>query len=352
MRLEAYSSIKDLTESAAELVNQYAADNIFFSSDWFALFETHVGCTLGEVQYAVLYDGDIAVTVLPLLLEKKALGYVKVGSLTNYYSPYYSIFTRGEYDRDALIRETVGRYLEKVGHWTAIDLYPILETDMLTSSLRDKFRYNSYLYYKYHNWVVNVGDYESYFAARPSRLKNTLKRKRKKLQKDPQFKIEYVQNGELNDKYIGDFFAVYAHSWKKQEPYERFLTAFFKQANEKGLLRMGVIYHQDRPVAVQVWFVDKHSAKIFKLAYDEEYSEFSVGTLLTDHIIRSVIENDKVTMIDYLTGNDNYKKEWMTHSRKLLGVVVLNTHSLMGLLMLSKSTLGRVFKYINKAFTS
>ena len=47
---------------------------------------------------------------------------------------------------------------------------------------------------------------------------------------------------------------------------------------------------------------------------------YSPGTILTQYLMRYVIDTDKVAEIDFLTGNEHYKQDWMTVRREHLGI--------------------------------
>jgi CelD/BcsL family acetyltransferase involved in cellulose biosynthesis len=55
------------------------------------------------------------------------------------------------------------------------------------------------------------------------------------------------------------------------------------------------------------------------MAYDEAFAEYAPGTLLTSHLMEYVIDQDHVTEVDYLIGDDAYKKDWMSCRRGALG---------------------------------
>jgi CelD/BcsL family acetyltransferase involved in cellulose biosynthesis len=62
---------------------------------------------------------------------------------------------------------------------------------------------------------------------------------------------------------------------------------------------------------------------IFKLAYDERFAQLSAGSVLTSQLMRQVIDVDRVAVVDYLTGDDAYKRDWMSHRRERVGVRAL-----------------------------
>jgi CelD/BcsL family acetyltransferase involved in cellulose biosynthesis len=51
-----------------------------------------------------------------------------------------------------------------------------------------------------------------------------------------------------------------------------------------------------------------------KIAYDEQYAKLSIGTVLTT-LMPYVIDVDRVRIVDYLSGDDEYKRTWLSHRR-------------------------------------
>ena len=111
-------------------------------------------------------------------------------------------------------------------------------------------------------------------------------------------------------------------------------------------LRLGVAYVNEEPVAAQLWIVSGGAALIFKLAYDEQFAKLSAGTLLTSALMQHVLDVDKVSEVDYLSGDDEYKKSWMSHRRERWGIIAFNTTSLWGWLQIVRHIGGRALKNI------
>jgi CelD/BcsL family acetyltransferase involved in cellulose biosynthesis len=80
------------------------------------------------------------------------------------------------------------------------------------------------------------------------------------------------------------------------------------------------------------------------VAYDENYASFSPGTVLTAYMLRHVLENEAVNEVDYLIGDDAYKKCWMSHRRERWGIVAYNPGTLFGWLGIVRQVAGIAYK--------
>jgi CelD/BcsL family acetyltransferase involved in cellulose biosynthesis len=177
------------------------------------------------------------------------------------------------------------------------------------------------------SWTANVAglSFDDYWAQRPGQLRNTYKRKLSKAD----FQIEIHEH--FDGVAWNEFESVYADSWKPEEGNPAFLkeTAQFKAS--VGKLRMGLCRIDGRAVAAQFWIVDQGRAHIHKLAHREDARELSPGTILSVALFRHVIDIDKVDIIDFGTGNDAYKADWMDSSAPLDCVAVYNPATIDGL---------------------
>ena len=177
-------------------------------------------------------------------------------------------------------------------------------------------------YFRFGNWYLDVAgkSFEEYRDSLPSLLKNTIQRKGRKLDRTGDGRHVIATLPEQVDAAFADYEAVYANSWKETEPNTAFIREIVRRFAERGWLRLGVLYVKDVPVAAQIWFVHGKIASIFKLAYDQRYKSLSGGTLLTAELMRHVIDHDGVECVDYLCGDEAYKKDWMSDRKERWGI--------------------------------
>lgn len=270
-------------------------------------------------------------------------------SLTNYYSPFYQMLGNVEVttqDQQAAINVSKDEFKQ----YDIIDLLPLYQTDAINwHKAFENIGFKGYLYQHSINWFhENITDLDQYWSLRPSKLRNTLKRKKNKIEKSGEYIIEITSpdNIFMLNKYLADYHHVYYDSWKQEEPYPAFIDAIAEYAWQQGELRLGMVYHKETPVAAQIWFVNGETAYIFKLAYRRDYTKTSVGTVLTAAMMEHVIDKDKVTCVDFLTGDDSYKKDWMQSQRPLIGLQLCNPRTWQGKKTILRNTLSSIRKQV------
>ena len=149
--------------------------------------------------------------------------------------------------------------------------------------------------------------YGEYLAGRPGPLRTTLKRK--------SGKVETRIFNTFDAESWADYEDIYAESWKPSEGSPDFLRAFAQAEGAAGRLRLGVAYAEGRAVAAQMWTVEGGTAFIHKLAHREAAKPLSPGTVLTAALFAHTLRLDGVALVDFGTGNDGYKRDWMEEVR-------------------------------------
>ena len=241
-------------------------------------------------------------------------GHRRYEALANWYNFTWSpIFAHahGEESRQALMQAMV-RALPKFAD--RVTLKPLPNQDGLADALAYEFRKNGWhtrLTQCDINHYLPVGgrSFEEYWATRPGQLRSTVKRKSAKGVVKIRLERRFVADA------WGDYETVYAQSWKPEEGSPQFVRHLAEREGAAGCLRMAVAYIDDRPVAAQFWTFENGIALIHKLAHTEDTVTFSPGSLLTHALMREVIDVDKAMEVDFGTGDDRYKRDWMEQSR-------------------------------------
>ena len=312
MNFVCYFAWDQLPDSADALFAQAEKDSLFFSRAWFE----NLSATLSEDQVialACVVAGDQVLAILPLIMDTGN----NWCTLKHRYTTHYSLLLAQE-DRQQVLT-CLAQGLSQLPLRSLL-LEPVADDDRnitdLQQSLEDAGYHCEWLFRLY-NWIYRVQgqSFAEYMAARPARLRNTIDRKQRKLERDHGYKIRLFTGLDVPPA-MSDYHAVYRASWKANEQYEDFLDGMVTGFSRRGWSRLAVLYVADKPVAAQLWFVCHGKASIFRLAYDESWRQYSPGSILTGFLMEYVIDVDKVEEIDFLTGNDAYKQDWMSQRRE------------------------------------
>lgn len=313
-------------------LTQSAAASIFQEVEWFALQQRAVH------HRAPLLIGDEG-GYLPLMDEGTHLM-----SYCNYYSSLFGPIGELPDDIGSRIRARCPQPIiqiapvDRQSHWSR----------QLVKSLR-RAGYFVSSYFCFGNWYLPTYGitFDEYMAQRPSQVRNTWQRALKRLDKQASWEFKlHTAPGPALDEAIAQYEAIYNHSWKEPEPYPDFIPQLCHLAAYNGWLRLGLLKIDDKPVAAQIWLVHEDCASIFKLAYIESASHFSPGTVLTATMMKHVLDIDRVVEVDYLTGDERYKRDWMTHRRERHGIIATRLTTWIGLKTAARHLLGRLYRRV------
>jgi hypothetical protein len=343
------SSWEEISDGELSLRSGEAAADLFSTWPWFRNLARY-GFEAEARHLLLVVDERTAGPLLCLPMSRWGRGpaapYGAVfGGLSNYYSSLYGPIGKVEVQQADVLRVAIRKLRDDHGA-SVIDFRPLDPGAPFFREVQVALRAEGYVvgtYSCFGNWHLPVAarSYADYEPCLPSRLRNTIRRGRKKLDAAGAWRIDVVvQPGPPLDKAIEEFTSIYTRSWKTPEPFPHFVPGLCRMAAEHGWLRRGVLYLEGRPIASQLWLVKDRQALIYKLAYDEEFSRYSAGSVLSAELMRRAIDEDQVADVDYLTGDDAYKVDWMSHRRERMGVLAFRRRSIQGVVALLRHRLG------------
>jgi CelD/BcsL family acetyltransferase involved in cellulose biosynthesis len=343
MQVKIYPDFEGLPSQYARVFEAANVDNFFYSLAWFKNLASTAVDKGDQLRIYGIESSDpphLPVAMLPMRYRSRGLKGLTpsaLSGLANYYTPLFGPILNKSCpsSRDA-IRELVRALCFDTPRWDTVDLHPLDPERLTYTELQAAFTEAGWAiqnYFCFGNWYLrtNGQSYDQYFETLPSALRNTITRKRKVIRKSGRFDLQILTGADDVDSAIRAYQKVYASSWKRPEPYAHFVPELMRMSAEKGSLRLGLAFFDQAPVAAQLWLVNEGAASIYKLAYDEQFSQYSIGSILTAHLMEHVIERDRVREVDYLIGDDPYKNSWMSHRRERWGVRAFNLRSLNGM---------------------
>ncbi len=331
--VDVYRHPNELPADVRDFFAAAESDDFQFGLAWYenlvdAVFEKHDG-----IRVFVLLRKGKPVTVLPLLVNKTPLGY-KVEGLGNFYTTLYSPAVAHDVryrDLVVLIKAVTKIFgpLKSI-RFSSMDPdsmgYRMLQNALHAAQFAD------FEFFCFGNWYFpQSADWKTYLAGLRGTTRSTIKRMTKKFA-DAGGTLEIVTDGTGLIEAIAAYEQVYASSWKVAEPFPKFIPGLVNLSKDKGWLRLGVARLEGKPVAAQLWIVINGKANIYKLAYDENFKAYAPGTVLTACLMEHVIDKDRVTEVDFLAGDDPYKRFWMSERRERWGIIAYNPKTAGGIL--------------------
>ncbi len=316
-----FEDLDAVATDAAGALDRERRPSLYERLAWFRLIRDHVP-PAGKLAVWRARDGERAAWLFLAVAGRKASAY----------AAWYSLRFNGIGESDVMT--PLADAIRKRGI-AEVDLAPIADPEPLAAAFRAagwKVRLSE----KTGNWRIRTAgeDFAAYWGRRPGQLRSTVKRKAKTAGLDI----------EIHDRFDDGAWAayeeVYRASWKPEEGSFPFLRALAELEGEAGTLRLGVARKDGRPLAVQLWLVENGEATIHKLAYREDAKELSPGTILGEAMFRRAIDGDLVDVIDYGTGDDAYKRDWMEERRPLWRLQAWNPGTLKGLAGAARALVG------------
>jgi CelD/BcsL family acetyltransferase involved in cellulose biosynthesis len=322
--VELFDDLDAAARDAGAALDRTAQPALQDRIDWFRLTAAH--CPLpGPLLIARAREGEASAWLFLVRDGRSAT------ALASWYTLAFApIFSPGstESEQLAMLTAIARALLQRLDH---IALEPLLTTDPTNAAFRAA-GWRTCRTKRSVNWTVATANgFDAYWAARPGRLRSTMKRKARA----GGFEIAIL------DRFDADAWAeyetVYRSSWKPEEGSPPFLRALAEQEGAAGTLRLGLLRKAGRPIAAQLWLVENGVATIHKLAHVRDADGLSPGTVLSEAMFRRVIAQDGATTVDFGTGNDPYKADWMDSHRPLYRLDGYNPRSLRGYLGWARS---------------
>ena len=318
MKFVTYREWKQLPECANILFARCEQDSLFFSRVWLESLTSHALNAHQSILLACVVKDENFLAILPLMQHPQG----NLSSLSNHYTTLYSLLISDNGQQDAILACLANGLSQMPVQ--LIQFEPIDANDDIMirlCELMGSCGFQSYPYFRFYNWIhpANGQSFDEYMDERPAILRNTIRRKQRKLKREHDYAIQLFKYADIEQALL-DYCAIYKASWKANEFYAAFTPSLVKSLSQLGWLRLGILYIKEQPVAAQIWFVLHGKANIYRLVYDMKWKKYSPGSILTQYLIRYVIDIDKVSEIDFLTGNEHYKQDWMTVRRERLGV--------------------------------
>ena len=314
------------------LLNEHSRYRPYLEHEWFELWLNYF-MDGNRLRILVVKEEDQIKAIAPLvekITKFKGIPIKKIDLIGNIASPARR-FLLAEPEEEKKILHAIFGSLRGCRDWSLLELHSLPMEDVNLGVLREVVRENNLAFdefFCFGNWYLHEINYsgDEYLKGRTSNIAKNIKRYRRKLQELGELRFELVKNesDEKIDRYMDQFYQVFKGSWKDWEVHPSFHRSLAKISRTKGWLRLGFLLLGEIPIATQLWLVCNRTAYIVRLAYDEAYRKMIPGVILTAEMIKYAIDIDKVTEVDSLIGDEEYKKDWTPERRERRGLLIFN----------------------------
>lgn len=339
--LDDYTNLIRYRDTWDALLKQHGKYEPFLCFDWFFIWLKYF-IDSSKCLIFILYENDMPIMLAPLLIKSERYKNIavvrKIELIGNHYSPIKSVIF-GVNDRcaraDSL--QYLFVFLTKIFRdWDILELDSVPE-ELIPSELLEKCAVNVGLsVHKFNcfgDWYLDGIDYSSvdYFDRMPKKIRNELKRRQKRICEIGKVSFEIGSDPEQFPRYMSQYDEVRVKSWKKPEQDKAFLREVRHMSISKGWLRSGFLYVDDVPIAAQIRYVSNGTAYFMEALHDKRYDKYGPGNLLRLKVIEHLIDNERISCIDQMRGDEPYKEYWTPFQRERYGVTVFN-HTVKGVI--------------------
>ena len=335
-RVEVVNSLEQfmcLNKTWNGLLEEYTSYVPFLCHEWFELWLRRF-LKDAELFIIVLYQNNSVVGIAPLIRKqekwKRLYKVRKIELIGNIVSPVRS-FIIGDFDS----RKREEHYSALMSFFRGYDDWDVLQLDALYDPIisfselkrlitQAGIRNDSYHCFNYYylDDIPETGD--QYLSSRSRKLRGNIKRYRRKLEDKGNISVEIVSDPEGTSRCVDMHYHIREKSWKDDDKNSAFHRDLYEFASLQGWLRCFVLMFDKEPIASQIRFVQNRHAYFISTMYDVAYKKYSPGNLLLAETAKYLIDTDKVIDMNYLYGDEDYKKEWLDKKAERNGLVLFS----------------------------
>lgn len=171
--------------------------------------------------------------------------------------------------------------------------------------------------------------YEAFLASLSKKFKNNLLYAYRRLQREHQVEVKFVQKQTELNAHLNNFFSLHQRRWQKRKMPGLFFTAknrnfhlkLAKKLLEEERLLLAELTADQTPIASLYGFKFKETVYYYLGGFDPNWSKHSPLSLLLLEVIKQSIEQGYKSF-DFLRGREAYKEKWGATALPLFRLII------------------------------
>lgn len=318
----------EVIEMWNSLASEYGDKGIFLSYDWFKNWWSAFGKEQ-DLLVVILKKSGIVKAIFPCCIRSASLENKQgkcVATLTNPHTCYFDFIISPDVRKEALsFFITLIQQTQPVLP-IYLDFLPVAGQNITT--FNSVLRNDRIPFYQSNKpcspWLNVSGDWESYYSNLPGRLKNTIKRNLKKINKNEKIDFEVVESSAAIDEILNVFFEIELNNWKGrqgtaikcQPQVEGFYRLLGHWAMEQNSLLIFILRIGGVAVAANFCLRSGQTVFLLKPGYHDSYKHLSPGNLLHEEMVKYMFRSHSILYYDLLAGCDPWKMEWTSQTQQ------------------------------------
>lgn len=352
MKISIITSIDDfysLKPAWNTILAQNNEHNLYYSHDWYSAILSFCKLPICSLFILCVQQAGQIIAVFPCCMVKnkpRLIQYNSIEFIGNIYSAYRGgVVLKG---MEAAVAKAVTDFLLKNRRmWDILYLEGIPTSDPFLNALQKSFkdrRIISRTVEQYANMVVDIKSgmcSADYWKSRKKHLRQHVHRYMNRMSREGRFNVLLTTHSARNIHAAMDHYDdIYANSWKEPECEPLFHRKLADYLSERNQFRLFTLYFQKNesipsanvsaspsccecdmtpcqctrdgyfPIATAYCAVNGSYACILKTAYRQDHATYSAGTVLTWFVIQWLLDQDRVSVIDFQKDGDAYKYKW------------------------------------------
>ncbi len=160
-------------------------------------------------------------------------------------------------------------------------------------------------------------DWQTFVAGVGSKRNSDIRRRRRRLEEEGEVSLEIVSGGEQLGRALEEGFALEPSGWKLEERTAilsraetvRFYTDVATWASARGILRLGFLRLDGRPIAFEYGLEERGRGYLVKGGHDPAFARFAPSTLLL-HARLEAAFSEGLESFEFLGDDEPWKRTW------------------------------------------